>query len=575
MIDPMVSLAFSVYSNKGAFALLLGSGISRASGIPTGWDIVLDLIRKTSKLQGENCEPDPEEYFRKKYNAEPDYSKLLDQIAQTPTERQQLLRDYFEATENERSQGLKLPSRAHKAVAQLASAGYLRVILTTNFDRLMERALEEVGITPTVISTPDQVAGAPPLAHSGVTVIKLHGDYLDSRIRNTERELASYDQAFDQFLDRTLDDYGLIICGWSGDWDHALRAAIERCPSRRLTTFWAVRDPLREKGKALANYRKAVTVPITDADQFFQQLQEKVSALAELNAPHPLSAKMAAATVKRYLVDPSAKIRLHDLVDEETEKLFTSITAPAFAGYTDRNLQAEVTERINCYNSLSETLISMLVIGGHWGSNENRQIWTKPIQRSFNLPHIDGITSLINLRRYPALLLMYCTGLAAISGENYLNLKNILTSPINRAANGAAICASIRTWGVMNGDVGRLLPGMERRKTPASDYLFAHLREPLRAFLPLDEDYETAFDRLEYLICLINTDIAGAFNAPIGRFIWRNQYANTNISNRITAEIDADGNDSPFIRAGFFGGSIERLKKAKSDFDDYAKNVRP
>ena len=63
----MVSLAFAVYSNKGVYALMLGSGISRASGIPTGWEVVLDLIRKVAKLEGEDCEPDPAEWFRKKH----------------------------------------------------------------------------------------------------------------------------------------------------------------------------------------------------------------------------------------------------------------------------------------------------------------------------------------------------------------------------------------------------------------------------------------------------------------------------------------------------------------------------
>src|SRR5437879_2506745 len=55
MIDPLVSLAFSVHSSKGAYALLLGSGVSRAAGIPTGWEVVLDLIRKVAKLEGEDC----------------------------------------------------------------------------------------------------------------------------------------------------------------------------------------------------------------------------------------------------------------------------------------------------------------------------------------------------------------------------------------------------------------------------------------------------------------------------------------------------------------------------------------
>ena len=257
MIDPMISLAFAVYSNKGAYALLLGSGISRDSGIPTGWEVVLDLIRKVAKLEGEDCEPDPADWFRKKHGAEPDYSKLLDEIAKTPAERQQLLRGYFEPTEDERSQGLKLPSAAHKAIAQLVAAGHLRVIVTTNFDRLVEKALEEVGVAPTVISTTDQLSGALPLTHSGPTVIKLHGDYLDTRIKNTELELAAYDKGLDGMLDRIFDEYGLIVSGWSGDWDTALRAAIERSPNRRFTTFWGTRSLLSDKGKQLAEIGRA------------------------------------------------------------------------------------------------------------------------------------------------------------------------------------------------------------------------------------------------------------------------------------------------------------------------------
>lgn len=54
MLDPLTSLSFSVYSNKGVYALLLGSGVSRAAGIPTGWEIVADLIRKIAEVEGGN-----------------------------------------------------------------------------------------------------------------------------------------------------------------------------------------------------------------------------------------------------------------------------------------------------------------------------------------------------------------------------------------------------------------------------------------------------------------------------------------------------------------------------------------
>lgn len=41
MIEPIDSLAFSMHGNKGVYALLLGSGVSRAARIPAGWEIIL------------------------------------------------------------------------------------------------------------------------------------------------------------------------------------------------------------------------------------------------------------------------------------------------------------------------------------------------------------------------------------------------------------------------------------------------------------------------------------------------------------------------------------------------------
>ena len=60
-IDSLVTLTFSVQSNKGVYALLLGSGISSAAGIPTGWEVVLDLIRKLAAVHGEDASSGPEQ----------------------------------------------------------------------------------------------------------------------------------------------------------------------------------------------------------------------------------------------------------------------------------------------------------------------------------------------------------------------------------------------------------------------------------------------------------------------------------------------------------------------------------
>ncbi len=41
MIDPVHSLAFSIQANPGVYAVLVGSGVSRAAKVPTGWEITL------------------------------------------------------------------------------------------------------------------------------------------------------------------------------------------------------------------------------------------------------------------------------------------------------------------------------------------------------------------------------------------------------------------------------------------------------------------------------------------------------------------------------------------------------
>jgi hypothetical protein len=100
-----------------------------------------------------------------------------------------------------------------------------------------------------VIRTPADIPGMTPLAHAPATVIKLHGDYADLLMRNTVDELDSYPAEWDALLDRVLEEYGLIVSGWSADWDKALVAAHRRVRSRRrrYPLFW---DSRSSKGEA-------------------------------------------------------------------------------------------------------------------------------------------------------------------------------------------------------------------------------------------------------------------------------------------------------------------------------------
>lgn len=571
MIDPIISLAFSVQSNPGGYALLIGSGVSRSAGIPTGWEIVLDLIRKFAHLKGADCEPDPAQWFEKTFGEYPDYAKLLDDVVKSPVERSQLLKLYFEPNEDEREQGLKVPTDAHRAIAELATKAYIKVIITTNFDRLIEKALEDQGITPVVISTPDAAEGALPLIHSKCTILKVHGDYLDTRIKNTASELDQYDDRINQLLDRIFDEFGLIICGWSAEWDAALRAAMERCKTARFTTYWGTKSAPSALAQKLITLRRAQSISIKDANTFFKEIAEKVIALEELSQPHPLSAKIAVTNLKKYIVDDKHKIRLHDLVVTETEKLYFELNDKNYSMHTQFSKE-ELTGRVKRYETLSEIVLSLIVNGCYWGDKSNDGLWAKCIERIVNPSgERSGYDVWLHLRLYPALLLLYGGGIAAIAGERYDNFAALITKPKMRDGNTEKpLINRLSTWYVMGQDVGQQLPGMDRRYTPLSDHLYEVLRNFLKDSLPDEAQYQKCFDRFEYLYALVWIDVAlkpgGLDFTPMGSFVWRYRHSNS-LMEEIDMEIDNAGKEWPLLKTGFFDRSVERVKEIKANLD--------
>lgn len=412
MIDPITSLTYSLASNKGVYALLLGSGVSRTAEVPTGWDITLELIRQVATIQKEDCGSDPANWYRKKYGDDAEYSSLLDQLGKTPSERSGFLRDFFEPSQEEVGEGVKTPTKAHRAIADLVSNGYVRVIITTNFDKLIEAALTDIGITPIVLSTPDSIEGAPPLIHTDCTILKVNGDYLDTRIKNTRSELECYEEPINLMLDRIFDEFGLVICGWSAKWDIALCKALERSKNRRYATYWADIVELNEPAKRLADLRKAIIVPISDADSFFGVISESVLAIETYRKPHPLSLEISVIKLKKYLVDDSYKIELYDLLNDEKENLYRDLSSEYYS--VDPSKLKSITidifaERIKHYEMATKTLLALMIHGCYWSNDKYKNLWISCVERiAATRSDWNGNNNmyLFNLRLYPALILL-------------------------------------------------------------------------------------------------------------------------------------------------------------------------
>ncbi len=546
-MDPTTEVALALHSAPGVYAVLLGSGVSRGAEIPTGWEVTLDLVTRLAAATEGDPPADPARWYVETYQQDPDYSEVLEELAPEPAERQALLRGYFEPTDEEREEGVKQATDAHRAVAELARGGFVRVVLTTNFDRLTEQALDAAGVAHDVWHSPDAIHGGVPLTHGRVVVIKLHGDYRDTRLLNTMTELGGYDEAIDRLLDRVLDEFGLIVCGWSGAWDAALRNAVLRAPNRRYRTFWTARHgQVADEAQDVIAHRDAVVVPIEDASTFFASVADKVATLQEVARPHPASVELAVATVKRHLPDERDRIRLADTVMEEARRLHGLVNDhDRYPTQGSLNLDT-VMELVHRYEADAETPIHMLAqLGAHGDRADHRDLAVRVFD--LVLDHEgprDGLTTLLALRRYPALLCFYALGLGAVSSGNWPMLGQAALRPRwQDVGESEPLAAALHPYRVFDGrtDLPQALAtgGPEgRRYTPHSDYLHGLLRDPLLPLLDSDRRYDEAFDRFEYLVGVLvahlQTERKARGEGPwiptpfVGRMRWRTVNASPN-----------------------------------------------
>ncbi|HYG61653.1 MAG TPA: SIR2 family protein, partial [Thermoanaerobaculia bacterium] len=68
------------------------------------------------------------------------------------------------------------PAPLHKAIARLAKAGFFQAIVTTNYDNLLERALDDAGVKPIVQHLE---LNATVVADGHIRLLKLHGSRED------------------------------------------------------------------------------------------------------------------------------------------------------------------------------------------------------------------------------------------------------------------------------------------------------------------------------------------------------------------------------------------------------------
>ncbi len=269
-------------------------------------------------------------------------------------------------------------------------------------------------------------------------------------------------------------------------------------------------------------------------------------------------------TAKMYLANNDHRIKLFDLIVDETRSLISKLSVDGFSSkgtYSDN----EFFDRVNRYNEIMKIPCALQMLLAFWGNDIHEETITLlPLKLAEIIGLESGNRGWLDLRWYPIFKLLYCTGLGAIAGKKYKNLLTVLnaeiTDPTQRYGNTIFIYQlykNIESYKAMFSK----FPERSRQFVPFSEYLHTELQPLADDILFTGASYERLFNKLESLLFLEHFCHDGSWGPP-GRFSWMlgRGFGNDPL-NDLIEEANKKGPEWDVLKAGFFKGSAENMEK--------------
>jgi hypothetical protein len=208
-----------------------------------------------------------------------------------------------------------------------------------------------------------------------------------------------------------------------------------------------------------------------------------------------------------------------------------------------------------------------------------------------------GMTSLIELRHIPAVASVMTVAIASVASGNWENLRVLVAEQSVRDRNEAKLIPLLEATDpyvafhsselAAHTLAHSAVDGVELREaasafsqhkkpryvTPVAEWLHHILRPVFLDQIPDSETYDSEFDRAEVMLGLVCTDaIAARVDSSeggvwrrshwFGRSMWRAKHRHGNAVEDFTQELTAQGAGWAPLRAGLFGGDVDRARKA-------------
>lgn len=309
-------LAQALSIRAPSYAWLVGAGASAAGGVPTAYDMILDfktrLFCSATGIPRREIDPtDPlwnrriTAFFDNSHgfpaNGDPgEYAAAFEAVYPDVEDRRQ----YIETCVRRGASTF-----GHRLMAAMIASGQIPCVLTTNFDPLIERSatvadeLLPVGQRAHLaVSTLDSVEIARRCVNRSdwPLLVKLHGDYQSTRLKNTAAELQTQEESLRSVFFDIANRLGLVVVGYSGR-DQSIMDTLEEAlegPSPFPAGIrWVIRsghEPLRAVLEFLGRARRmgvdACLVEAETFDELAADINNQVALPPQL-ATHVLEAR--------------------------------------------------------------------------------------------------------------------------------------------------------------------------------------------------------------------------------------------------------------------------------------------
>lgn len=227
--------SFKIKPDKSV-SFLLGAGASVSSNIPSGGQMVWDFKRtlyctdnniRTSlygDLSKENVQKEIQSYFdgRGGYPelwSPEEYSFYFEKCYPSRSDREYYIRN--------KVRDIK-PSLGYLCMGELIVNGKIDLVSTTNFDDLVQAGVHSInpGFSIKTISSAVSNSVGFTLNEGFPNIIKLHGDYLFDKLKNTESELQKLEDKIADIWKTSIKQNGLIVIGYAGN-DNSVMSVLE------------------------------------------------------------------------------------------------------------------------------------------------------------------------------------------------------------------------------------------------------------------------------------------------------------------------------------------------------------